>query len=114
MKPHFQYQRQHQHAPIEQCSIMSIEEHEGDSESTYEQLTISVDPSATVERHWPVKMRASFLLLLCVVLLATMAFTNEAKSDDASVNKQAEELTGEVHRVKRGVWWRWRSRRRRR
>ena len=38
MKPHFQYQRQHQHAPIKQCSIMSIEEHEGDSEvtSTYE------------------------------------------------------------------------------
>ena len=33
-----------------------------------------------VERHWPVKMRASFLLLLCVVLLATMAFANEVVS----------------------------------
>ena len=33
-----------------------------------------------VERHWPGKMRASFLLLLCVVLLATAAFANEAVS----------------------------------
>ncbi|KAI0228753.1 hypothetical protein LSAT2_020785 [Lamellibrachia satsuma] len=71
-------------------------------QSTYEQLTISGYPSATVERHWPVKMRASFLLLLCVVLLATTAFANEAESDAASVYKQAEKSeNGEVHRVKR-------------
>ncbi|KAI0241273.1 hypothetical protein LSAT2_030599, partial [Lamellibrachia satsuma] len=47
---------------------------------TDEQLGTSVDPSATIERHWPDKMRASFLLLLCVVLLATATFANEAVS----------------------------------
>ncbi|KAI0232833.1 hypothetical protein LSAT2_016878 [Lamellibrachia satsuma] len=62
-------------------------------------------------------MRASFLLLLCVVLLATAAFANEAKSDVVSVDKQSEKLTGEVDRVKRRAWgrrrWRWRWRWRR-
>ena len=33
-----------------------------------------------VDRHWPDKMRASFLLLLGVVLLATAAFANESVS----------------------------------
>ncbi|KAI0238590.1 hypothetical protein LSAT2_010682 [Lamellibrachia satsuma] len=55
-------------------------------------------------------MRTSFLLLLCVVLLATTAFANKAESDAASVYKQAEKSENdEVHRVKRG----WRRRRRR-
>ncbi|KAI0237283.1 hypothetical protein LSAT2_012229, partial [Lamellibrachia satsuma] len=47
-------------------------------QSTDEPLSTSVDPPASVESHWPDKMRASFLLLLCVVLLATAAFANEA------------------------------------
>ncbi|KAI0234588.1 hypothetical protein LSAT2_015130 [Lamellibrachia satsuma] len=63
-------------------------------QGTDEQLSTTVDLSATVDRHWPDKMRASFLLLLCVVLLATAAFANEAKSDAVSVDKQSEELTG--------------------
>ncbi|KAI0237510.1 hypothetical protein LSAT2_011956 [Lamellibrachia satsuma] len=62
-------------------------------------------------------MRASFLLLLCFVLLATATatFANEAKSDAVLVYKQSKKLTGEADRVKRGSslpgisigpWWR--------
>ncbi|KAI0217269.1 hypothetical protein LSAT2_030870 [Lamellibrachia satsuma] len=57
----------------------------------------------TDKHHWLDKMRASFLLLLCVVLLATAAFTSEAKKGDSlpvSADKQRKKFAGV--RVKKG------------
>ncbi|KAI0227534.1 hypothetical protein LSAT2_021984 [Lamellibrachia satsuma] len=68
-------------------------------QGTGEKLNTSVDPSVAVERHRPFKMRATFLLLLCVVLLATAAFANEAKNDGSlavSVDEQSDKLAGDV------------------
>ncbi|KAI0218450.1 hypothetical protein LSAT2_029856 [Lamellibrachia satsuma] len=68
-------------------------------QGTDEKLNTSVDPSVAVERHRPFKMRASFLLLLCVVLLATAAFANEAKNDGSlavSVDEKSETFAGDA------------------